>query len=65
MSNQSQLDQMCPSAAFAQLGTKMDAIITLLNDMKAAFNAHCADTTVHSAADETNPVETPDVPSLD
>ncbi|MNK89981.1 hypothetical protein D3C87_1100110 [compost metagenome] len=65
MSNKAQLNQMCPSAAAAAIGTKLEAVITLLNDVKAAFNAHCADTTVHAEADETNPVETPDVPSLD
>ena len=38
--NKTKLDGMNPAARYALLGTKVDAIITELADLKAIFNAH-------------------------
>lgn len=65
MSTKYDLNHMNFPASKAGLGDKLDAIITLLNEMKADYNAHIADAAVHTQADATNVVTSPDVPALD
>ena len=65
MSTKYDLNHMSYPADKAALGDKLDAIITLLNEMKADYNAHIADAAVHAQADATNVVTSPDVDALD
>lgn len=65
MGTKNDLNKMAWPAQKAGLGDKLDAIITLLNEMKADYNAHIADAAVHTQADATNVVTSPDVPTLD
>ena len=64
MSLLDELNEMCPVAEDADLGNKLDQIITLLNEIKSDYNAHIADDTVHSSADTTNTVDSADVDTL-
>lgn len=68
------IDNMCPAAKAVSLGTKVDALITavnqindsiasivdLVNDIKAQYEAHRQDGTVHNSADTVNAVSKDD-----
>ncbi len=46
------------------LGDLLATVITLVNELKADFNAHRTQSGVHSANDTTNVVSSPDVDAL-
>ena len=64
MSNQTNLNQMCPSAAFAQLGTKMDALITLVNELRQDFLDHTHRADGAQAGQYTTSTPTTDAPTI-
>jgi len=59
-------DKMCRACpALKALSTRLEATITLVNELKADHNAHCAmGSGTHTAADVTNVVTSPAVDKL-
>lgn len=49
----------------AAAATTIATLVLLANDLKAKYNAHCADATAHNSADTTNVVATADADSTD
>lgn len=50
------LDKEHLRALLVQLVDDLNSVLTLVNEIKADHNAHCADDTAHNSADTTNTV---------